>query len=184
MKNNRYSNDDNNEISPYLLQCGRNPVQQRLWKEAFEHESTATLQNVHGAPANLNCIERPVFDETHNHSVCLPTRSDERLLSAFSAPDPSPFCGKTCFPLSDACARTVFETLLRKIARVMGSMRPRFTAHAEKLIVSIARYAALCAREKKNLRRQGWTQLTTLSGNRSMHTLADSIPLLLLIKKN
>ncbi len=84
--------------------------------ESFENEAIARLMNHHFVPVKVDREERPDVDEIYMAFVQATTGAGGWPLTAFLAPDRTPFFGGTYFPPEDRWGRPGFPRILEGVA--------------------------------------------------------------------
>jgi hypothetical protein len=102
-------------------------------RESFENEAVAALMNESFICIKVDREERPDLDEIYMTATVALSGSGGWPMTVFLAPDQRPFFAGTYFPPTDKYGRPGFTTLLRSIAELWRSDRPRLLAQAAEL---------------------------------------------------
>lgn len=107
-------------------------------RESFESQQIADLLNANFIPVKVDREERPDVDKVFMAYVQATQGGGGWPLSLFLTPDLAPFFGGTYFPPKDAFGRPGFVTVLRRIADMWSSDKPKIKAYSQDGMRSLA----------------------------------------------
>ncbi len=116
--------------------------------ESFEHEGIARRMNESFVPVKVDREERPDVDEIYMAFVQATTGAGGWPLTAFLAPDGTPFFGGTYFPPEDRWGRPGFPRVLEAVATAWRdpAKRAQMMENGERLLERLRQAAALPGR--------------------------------------
>ena len=114
-------------------------------RESFENEEIAALLNAHFVAIKVDREERPDIDRVYMTYVQAATGEGGWPMSVWLTPDLLPFLGGTYFPPEDKWGRPGFKTVLRRVAELWASDRPRIVAAAEEAMRRLREAASSAA---------------------------------------